>query len=240
MRELALRSRLIALLLLLGCTPAEQIPTYPKLSTSQVLTIIADRWRNLESGTGRGELTLESNGRSLTMDVVYVWKKPGMVRLRGWKFNQAVFDLTVLTDGVWIYSPRGGDFPSGVNSAQIARAVTYLIGGLGENIGDPTWRTVQTGNMVRLTRTEADGTGLQTNVDSLTATVRSCVITDTHGKEQFRLRMSRYAAWGSTIWPQRLEASSSMGRILLETQSFQPNVAAPGAFKPPSRAKELR
>ena len=53
--------------------------------------------------TGRCQLTMTGENRqSIQLDGVMVMALPDRVRLRVWKLDQAVFDLTVLPEGLWI------------------------------------------------------------------------------------------------------------------------------------------
>lgn len=230
-----------ALVLASGCaTPRENIPRYPLESADVTLATVQARTAALSSVTGRGAVTLNDPKRgSVRLDAAFVLAPPDRARVRAWKFNQAVLDLTVTPDGVWLYSPRDPNAattkPGNNVAGGIREWLRYLNGGVATERGE----VKTTEREILVTTPQSAGGTLTTTVDRTTRTVRSYRLTDATGVERFTLTLGRYRLFDQTLWPGRIEAHAPSGLIIVETSELQPNVAATTAFKPPARAKRL-
>lgn len=225
------------LLSLAGCATKENIPVYPATQPSTVIAAIQSRSTSLHAATGKGAVSLSSPKRgSVRLDAAFVLAPPDRARVRAWKFNQAVFDLTVTGDGVWLYSPRD---PSAENSSSnVGAGIRDWLKYLG--VGVPANSVVRSETDRTLTlEASAQGGTLTTTLDRPTRTVRRYRLVDDHGVERFTLTLGQYRDFAGTIWPTKIEAKSASGTITVETSELQPNVAASAAFTPPSRAKRL-
>ena len=95
---------------LAGCAarrPVESnLPTYGRLDPAAALRMLAERSASVRSVSAQAGLTLtRADGQSVNLDGAVVMAPPGRVRLRAWKFNQAIFDLTLTPDGLWVLTP---------------------------------------------------------------------------------------------------------------------------------------
>ncbi len=165
--------------------------------------------------------------------------------MRAWKFQQAVFDLTILPRGVWIITP-----PPDPNAKQSPNmfdapgtgahlATTWQLLG-GSMFADNTLTGEQAGKMIRYTLHPSDGTSISCDVDAATLTPRLYILRDSAGAERFRLALDKYAIVQTILWPQRMIAQSQQGSITIEFHDIEPNGDLPdGAFDPPARARKM-
>ena len=97
-------------IVLTGCAARQQVdanlPTYGRLDHAAALRVLAERAQSVRSVSAQAALTLtRADGQSVQLDGAVAMAPPGRVRLRAWKFNQAVFDLTLTPEGLWVLTP---------------------------------------------------------------------------------------------------------------------------------------
>ena len=237
---IALMSQLVC-----GCAsrPREQIPTYAVMDVARSLGIVRERAARLERLTAKGSITLSNPQQgSVRLDAVFVLAPPDRARIRAWKFNQAVFDLTANSDGVFVYAPRDQSAPGQISEASrgvgaaVRQWLTYLRGTL-----DTQGATLSSDkHQIRISRPQEAAGTLTTVIDRATLTVRSHRLVDAAGAEQFVLSLSHYRQFDDAVWPCRIKARSASGTIIIETRELDPHIAADAAFKPPARAIRLQ
>ena len=244
------RIRVILLLLLgtaaLGCAPrrpaAENLPTFGDVGHAAALRVLADRARAVKSVSGQCQLTLtRPDGQTVRLDGAVVMAPPDRLRLRAWKFNQAVFDLTLTPQGLWVVAPddpsrRQKVLPASLGAAQLGREWALLSGSF---FDDPALAVRGAGDRLAVSRTLEDGRTVVCDVDRRTLTPRRYRMFDPAGRGRFTLTLSDYAVINGVVWPQRLEARGDDGRIGVRMTDVELNgELAPNAFKPPRRAEK--
>jgi len=81
-----------------GCAhkPASPLPTYHGLDDQAALKVLADRATAVKTLSSQCRLMLtRPDGQSVQLDGAIAMAPPDRLRLRAWKFGQAVFDLTL-------------------------------------------------------------------------------------------------------------------------------------------------
>lgn len=242
----ALLPAAIILCALAGCRH-EPLPTYRLEDAASTLRLLAEHAPaarvHTVSAEGQVELT-RSGGQSIRLDTALAAEPPERVRLRAWKFGQAALDLTLTSDGLWIMQPsRAGrapaSQPAGLRPGQFRRMWQLLDGGL---FSDPRATARLDHGQILITRHEADGMTIVCRADRATLTPRRYDILDASGKQQFSLRLEKYALFGEEriAWPRRIVALSSDGRITVSVREAQFNQPLnPAAFTPPRRARKI-
>ena len=234
---------------LAGCATREHIPTYPAMSDEAALRTLARRAAAIHDVSGSGTVTLtRPDGNSVRMDVAVVMQRPGMVRMRAWKFSRAVFDLTVNADGVFLVAPdeAGGGRgvgagekirKAGIGAGKFARAVGVLFGG--DFFARPGVRVIKETPFT--VEAEVSGERVRCEVDRRTLTPRVYRVLDEGGTERFRLELSKYVDHGGgLVYPHRMLATSAQGKVEVALREVDVNAGvAAGAFKPPARAEKL-
>ncbi len=230
---------------LIGCAPSkEHLPTYPRMSDAESIHTIATRSEKIKSVTSEGLITLrDSEGQTVRLDCVIVMRLPDELRLRAWKFGQAVFDLTLTNQGAWLIAPedpaqRAQVQTAGVSAAKLARTWSVLAGGF---FADPKVKVVKSsGSELVVSKADESGANIFCEIDRRTLTPRKYRMTDDKGATRFTLTLSRYAQFGDAVWPQRVVAISDRGEIDIDLKSIEINGEIPElAFKPPRRAEKL-
>lgn len=220
----------ILLLTIVGCAKPP-IPSYPTMSYEDARPIL--RGHMPETLTLQGQLTLSEPKQSIQLDTAMVIRQPSEMRLRAWKFGQAVFDLTVRPDGVYAYSGRKEVDPESLK--RIAGSIA-------------SWLQL-------LAPLPADAVPLETTQDEwvferqiaearvLTHVDRQTLVVTRHEMFEGPVRrasidLSKYTLRGSVPWPGQIVVSEGKRQIKLNTSSLRTDVA-PKAFEPPRRAERL-
>src|SRR5690242_13070979 len=105
-----------------GCASSkEHLPTYPRMTDAESIHMIATRSEKIKSVTSEGLITLrDSEGQTVRLDCVIVMRLPDELRLRAWKFGQAVFDLTLTRQGAWLIAPEDPEQRAQVQTAGVS------------------------------------------------------------------------------------------------------------------------
>lgn len=259
-------SCLLTLLMLVGCrsTPKDNVPTFDLLSIEESRQILAKRARHTHNLMAEGTVTLiDAKGDDVRLDAAVVLELPEQARIRAYKLGQAVFDLTMTREFVYLYAPRA-DEPTdietaGANAGEMAR---WWLRQMKSFFDRPDLQWDEGATKLTATATDRDGRTITTVVDRKTLTVREFYIPDTRGVV-FTMKLSGYQMFTNTLgfekdwpqygqitpeaippreiaWPTRIEAISSRGTIIIDLRDVELNTELPKeAFRPPSRAKRL-
>jgi hypothetical protein len=240
---------LIALLLLtVGCAhqPPENLPTYPWTDHLIALRTMADRASQLKTLNCACILNLtRADGQSIRLDGAIAMSIPDKrVRLRAWKFNQAVFDLTLTPEGTWIEMPADPDrrtqvLPASVSAEQLARAIS-LFGP--DILNDPKLQVLDTGgDEFRFRRPADDGQMFIGRVERSTLVIRQYQLLGPSGNLRFTLDLKSYANFDGIVFPTQLVALNDGNRIEVSLRQLAVNQPLPPkAFVPPRRAEKLK
>jgi hypothetical protein len=224
------------------------VARYAGLDAEAARGLLSRRAQMIHAMTGRCQLTMTgANRQSIQLDGVMVMAPPDRVRLRVWKLDQAVFDLTVLPDGLWIeMAPQmagangtGALVPATLSAARLTRELALLLGGF-FNSGDVRYESSSGGDLF-FRRPDSDGTSIVCQVDSATATARRFTLCDSAGRTRFSLEMSAYRDVEQIAWPMHLVAldpgNASEIDVTFSEVEFNRDLA-PRAFIPPQGAKK--
>jgi hypothetical protein len=250
-----LRSSVLSILLFvvpllfgIDCTQRpENLPTYPFADDATALHTMADRASKLRTINCSCILDLTRvDGQSVRLDGAIAISIPDKrVRLRAWKFNQAVFDLTVTPDGTWIEMPSDPDrrtqvLPASVSAEQLAKAISLF----GPDVFNDWQLQVldMGGDEFRFRRPADGGQMFLGRVERSTLIVRQYQILGPSGNTRFTLDLKNYADFGGGIvFPTELVALNDGNRIDVTLQQVQINQPLPPkAFVPPRHAEKLK
>lgn len=245
-----MKSHFVELLLacvLVGCGPrppaGENIPLYPWAGNESAIHDLCARSHAVKTVSSEAIMTLtRPNGESVRLDGAVAMALPDSVRLRAWKFNQAVFDLTITPDGVWIESPpdpqhRQDTIPAGVNATNMARAWSTLFG---EFFCNSDLHVDNLNASQIIVSQTSNGRRIQCVIDRATLTPRRYTVDDAAGVRRFTLTLSQYGLFGGTQWPTHLIADSDGGKIEANLHNVELNGSLPSAaFVPPKASQKL-
>lgn len=245
----ALALPLLPLLLLGGgCAPkprpAENLPAYRWVDKETAIRDLRARADAVKTMSAECTMTLtRADGETVQLDGAIVTRNPGWVRLRAWKFNRAVFDLTLQPAGLWVMTlddpkRKAQVLPASVSAETFVRQWSYFNGELFD-LAYAEDAEVE-GDTLELrpgrTTTKA-GSHLRCEVDRRTLTPRRYVYDD--GRRNFELVLDRYREINGVPWPTRLTATGTMGTVVVEQRNVEINgELAPNAFVPPRRAEK--
>jgi hypothetical protein len=165
---------------------------------------------------------------------------PDRLRLRAWKLTQAVLDLTLNEDGLFLYHKKQSDDSDAavrkLSEDRFVAALT-LLPGFGHTAD---WMPAGEANdgEFRITKAKADEHVLiECFVDKATLTRRRCVHRNDDGEVVQTLCFADYRSIHGTAWPMRLEVRGKYGHVDLTFESVDVNEGlSPRAFVPPRRA----
>jgi hypothetical protein len=219
-------------ILLAGCTHKPPIPLYPRTDVENSLAIVR---RNVPAAvTLEGTLTLvDAEGQSIQLDIAMAIQDANRLRLRAWKFGQAVFDLTIRPDGIWAYSGRK-EFDEARVLALVKNIRPWLA--LFEPVSPGAEVIREDSRMIEL-RSKIDNADVRTLIDRPTLTVRSHQML-AQGQSRAAIQFLNYAPFGDIVWPKQIVISDGSRRMEVTTRSVQPTIA-PRAFEPPRRARQV-
>ncbi len=178
----------------------------------------------------------------MRLDGAIVMQPPDRVRLRAWKLGQAVFDLTLTPDGLWVAMPpdeqnRKRIFPASLDAGKMARTWALLSGEF--FIGDEPRVVDNGGSRFRIERI-IEGQRITCDVDRATLTPRQYMLIDPAGKQRLELREDHYRQIDGIPWPTHLTARSESGVVIVDMTDIELNSELPpAAFVPPRRAERI-
>jgi len=256
---------ILALAPLSGCV-SKPLPTYAPTDARASIATMQNRMAQIRTLSGRGELVLDDPTHgNVRFEAAYVMQPPDRARVRAWKLGQAVFDLTVVPEGVWLYSaeeptattptsnqPNEAPSPLSDSLARTSEALPDWMAVLwGRAVPNDIVREradakatevappMVMGDTLITTRSLAAGRVLRTVVARSTLTTTRADVIDPTGKSVFSLEMSDYHELEGVTWPLEIHAVSSSGRMTIITRTLSVNAAPESAFTPPFRARKL-
>lgn len=227
-----------------GC--AAPLPTYVWHGPETAMKVIEERVSQIRTYTAHGVLRLERAGEDpVILDVVSIGGAPDHLRLRAWKFDRTVFDLTIRPDGHWLWtSQRFEEDPpleslAGQAAERVFSPVWWLGGSL---IGDSRTFLEREGNEFTVRRAIADAGGLiEADIDKATCTVRRYRVLDERMRELHTIKLSRYRMIDGIAWPTRMTAAGEQGRVRLNLDRVELNGPLRStAFEPRPGANKLQ
>ena len=239
-RSLRIISAVLVVLLTGGC--ASRIPTYPWTDAQTAVQAMAKQAQAVHSISARCSMTLvNAHGDSVTLESAIALQPPDRLRLRAWKFGQAVFDLTRTPEGVWVMTGADNSDPAKAMNArlgavQIARGLAIFNG---EMFSDPHLRVVDRGgDTFMLYRAAENDTTILCTVDRATLTVRKYELQDRTNQVRFTLTLAGYRQFQNVVWPTQIDGTSGTGKFSASLDDVEINQPlAPNTFVPPRTAK---
>jgi hypothetical protein len=210
-----------------GC--AGRLPTYSWTTPEEALAVLRTRAESVKTVEAACDITLtRADGESVTLEGALVARNPGWLRIRAWKFNSAVFDLTLTPEGLWIMQGDSAEvrdrMPINFNAAQIAHAWEML-------------RTDAHGRSddVVIECPDESGGSVVFVVRTKTLVPTEVFASKTHGRD--RLELGDYRLVDGIAWPYTLKMFSDSARAIITMHDVALNQeSASTAFTPPVRA----
>lgn len=223
-----------AAVLLGGCAAAPPLPAYAPMDARRSLDLIAERLEDVGTVFGTARITLDNGrGESVRLDGALAAAFPDRLRLRAWKFNTAVFDVTAVGDDVWMLtSDRMSAAQARAVPSRGVRTARDLLGpgyfrGASEAPGSTPEVLVVDGPL-------AGGGTATCEIDRATLTPRVFRAGDA------TLTLGRYRVTGGTPWAWRWTLTSREGTVTVRLDEVVLGGGmAPGAFTPPRRATKV-
>jgi len=247
-RRIAIAACGFALWFLQGCSA--KLPMYSWTTQDEALAVIRQRADSIKTIQAACDITLtDPNGQLVTFDGALVARNPGWLRIRAWKFNSAVFDVTMTPDGLWVMQGDSdkaiGDMPTQLDAKRVTEAWDLLSGAFFAD--DVVWMREKM--WVDLERFVKPGPQLVLGERPGKQIVHAWVERKTllprryqgsmseQQTSDFDIHLNHYRLIGDIAVAHGIDMAAAAGRIVIRLREVTLNEEpAPGAFKPPSRA----
>lgn len=226
-------------LLLPGCiSPAPPLPTVEWDTLEDARQILIDRQNAIESVQTQLKLKITSpppESETNTLDAALVIQGDDHFRLRAWKLNQTIFDLTATPDGTFIVANE--EMKKRAPDAE--QDLAGLADQLGAMLRGPDWSQARLIMPSAPSHLETIGVSWEHGnsvVDSRTLEPR---VYEPSGNTQTPLQRveTQYTAYDNGIWYSQVTAIGDFGRVEMTFRDVELNGELnPRAFKPSRRA----
>jgi len=221
-----------------GC--ASPLPQYAWKDAPTALRTMNERDGGIRTFSATCRMLLESGDGRVELTGAIVARPPHELRLRAWKFSQAVFDITLNEDGLFVLDRKqakpASDKLKDVNHTRFVDAIALLPG----FERDVEWQAeTSSGGRTFTIRTgvAGDDAAMECTVDRRTLVKTGCVYRDDVGHVRQSLSFGDYVVVGDAVWPMRVEGNGESGSFVLLFDRIEINVElAARAFVPPRRA----
>jgi hypothetical protein len=193
--------------------------------------------------SGGGGRVHEAGGGGATSEIAATAedRNPVSLRIRTWKFGQAIFDLTAKPEGVWIASDSDNDDKpddrlKSLKPETISQAWNLFFG---DFFSRPGLKYIDTPGRTFTVERRENATTIACDVDRATLTARQYRIIDDHGRLRQTLTLARYEELGQppTPWPMLIIARGEDGQAQVRFDEVEINPELDEAvFTPPRRA----
>jgi hypothetical protein len=186
-------------------------------------------------------LLVDGDGSRASLDGVLVAERPNRLRIRAWKLGQAVFDLILKDDQVWLYQPRNGRRAEGFDAQHLPHQQLKEAWDL---LGPAYFETAvpienQAGQLS--TRGTLFGNGdIDCDIERSTLTPTRFTFPGSNEGPSQQLLLSHYVSIESHVWPGRVQLLGPQGSLIIRFNDTEINGDIPStAFTPPRRAKRI-
>ncbi|MCC6660293.1 MAG: hypothetical protein IT437_05350 [Phycisphaerales bacterium] len=221
---------LVAIAWITGCA-ATPLPTYEPMDAGRALDVIARRLDSVRTVSATAGVTLsDRTGSSVRLDGALAVEFPDRLRLRAWKLNTAVFDVTALADQVWMLTSDR------MSAEQVGSIPARGILAARDLLGPAFFRSAREapGTSVSTLVVEGvlpDGTSAVCEIDRATLTPRLYRAGDS------TLTLDRYRVISGVPWAGLWRLDSTRGAVTVRFDRIELGAPLPpAAMTPPRRA----
>lgn len=240
---------LIVCFTFVGCcttnTALPPLPTHPWVSPQHAITTITQRVDQIKSFTATGTLELSRPGHDpVILDTVLLGQNRTHIRLRAWKFNSPVFDITIKPEGTWLWTSKRMKDDTQIRSlsSEYAQQLFSPWWWMGDALREYT--TIhEPSDQTMLVKHKLANSELQfsATINKPTLTLTSYILTVPNADQHRQaINLSQYVILNDIPWPNQLVAQNNLGNFTIKFHEVELNASLPPtAFKPASRAKKL-
>lgn len=224
------------LVILAGCQSS--LPEYEPMSSQDTRRLMADQFRSIKVVRVVGRLKLtSSDGHRTSVDFATVLDRAQM-KMRIWKFNTVVYDLTVTDGGVWVYDAlKDRESSATLDPGDMYQAWRLLTGSF---FLDNATRGQELDTSTITYQLNGEDESIQCVIDRRRLIARSYTISPSSG-DALRMDLARYQMTGGMPWPARMTLSGPAGRIQVQLDDISfPDIDTTAIFTPSSRAERIR
>ncbi len=221
-----------------GC--ANSLPKYSWSGADRAIETMSHRDRSMETFSATCQLMLGSDDGDVELSGVLVARPPSHLRLRATKLMQTVFDMTLIPEGLFVFSQtRDGNGPSTRESLTrdgLIEAISFLPGFSRKT----DWRIDGSADEHHFSRSRRlrDGeTTIICLVEKSTLTTTRCDYLNNAGIAQQSITFDDYRLFGEVVWPMHIVGVGRGGSFEIFFHDVEINPDLPDrAFIPSRRA----
>lgn len=234
--------RLAALALILSGGCAGSLPRYTWSGGARAVDVMAHRDAGVRTFSTTCRILLKSAAGTVELTGVLIARPPNQLRLRAWKFSQAVFDITMNDDGLFVFQRERPDERSAdAGMSRLTRGGLLEAASLLPGFSTPSdWRVVSDSandSFVVIRQPGDTNRAVECVIDKPTLTTSRCTYRDESGDARQTLLFEAYRKVGDAVWPGRVVGSGEGASFELLFDRVEINVELPErAFVPPRRA----
>lgn len=219
-----------------GCqTPLTQ---YERMDADASLSTMAQRQSLIETIEAIGTVVLaEQDGDEVRLDTAMVAQLPDRLRLRAWKFDRAVFDVTLIDGAVWLYQTEKNESNSDSNPLSNAGVgLAFLLEVLGGEFYESAHVDSMLDSKVLVARGSIREQQVVCSIDRRTLTAREFAA-DGDASQSWSVQLNDYRMIDLVPWPYEIVVQSPDGRFELHFHEAMLNSElSSSAFTPPPGA----
>lgn len=230
----------LATMLNQGCT--RTLPRYQWHDAASAISTMQQRDSGIQTISATFSLLLQSGEGQVELRGAIVAQPPNQLRLRAWKVTRTVLDMTLNSDGLFVFSAARGKKNTSASTTithdRLMEAVAFLPG-----FGDITsWKSGVAANQNFFTLSQSispDNAHMTCSIDKSTLTTSACTYLDEKGLARQTLTFDGYKSFNNIAWPMRLSGKGDSGNFEIHFARVTINEElSPRAFVPSRRAKK--
>ena len=231
--------------LAVGCTAP--LPTYPWRGADEAVKQLRERSATIRTFSGECDLAIGRPGApSVRLQGAVAARMPSEVRLRAWKLQTPVVDMTARPDGVWLWVSDRVRSKVAVDEPQKSNgrgSVAMWTPGSAAWMSDPAAKVLDKGGRRFSIQYEPPGTNhvkLVATIERSTLTIRRYQLYE-GGRLRHQLDLDDYRLFDAGVWPARWSFRSGDRLMEMRLRTFEFNESIPdGVFSPAKGAERVR
>lgn len=211
------------------------VPHRTWVNLNYAIKQINDRANTLDTVLAVGDIMLtKANGKdSVFLQTAILLEKNDFLRLRAYKGDQPVMDITYTPQGVWVWTQRHAPELTFTRAA-----LTQMIAAMRGSVPTDAQQVDENPQWISANATLPNvGSKVQFHIHKPTLTLTQYAYFDKDDKKRQTLVMDQYDYINFHPWPRRIRAEGEMGFMTIHLREVEINEALPpNAFVPPDRA----
>lgn len=211
------------------------IPHRTWVNLNYAIKAINERAESLNTVLAVGDIVMtKPDGKtSVTLRAALLMENADSLRLKAWKADQPVMDITYTPQGVWVWTHQRSPELTFTRAA-----LTQLAATLRGSVPEDAQQIQDSTHLVTASAVLPDSqTPVQLRIHKPTLTITQYTYFDKQNNKRQTLVLDQYDLINHQPWPRRIRAEGELGFMLITLDEVEINEPLPpAAFVPPARA----